>query len=192
MTLGTWRGQGRKREHETRYPEPRRETKLTLLGLAFEDALFHPEPAFLYASLSAASAFSEQANKPVTSLGFAHAGHSAWNALPLVPLHSKTRLFLWEPSRTAQQRVAFPLGAPQSLSTGALVLFYSFHHCVVRAGCLSFQLWLRREVSGQKWGGTGSGQRPLQVQVGGGHLDSGGRWRWGHGHREIWRDRLMA
>lgn len=88
MTLGTWRGQGRKRERETRYPEPRRERKLTLLGLAFEDLLFHPEPAFLYFSLPAALIFSKQATKPVTSLGFAHAGPSAWDALPPSPSHS--------------------------------------------------------------------------------------------------------
>lgn len=67
------------------------ETTLTCPGLAFEGLWFHPEPAFLY-SLSAALVFSEQANKPVTPLGFAQAGHSAWNALPLVPLHSRTRL----------------------------------------------------------------------------------------------------
>ena len=84
MTSGPCRGQGGKKESETRYPEPSREMKPTPLGLAFKAHLFHPEPAFPASSPSAAWFFLNKHTSQCASLwAFAHSAPSAWDALPL-------------------------------------------------------------------------------------------------------------
>lgn len=169
MTSGLHRGQGRKREHETRYPEPRREMKPALLGLTFKAHLFHPKPAFL-ASLPPAALVFFQTNKQTSQShfwAFAQAGASAWNALS----HSS-------PSTAPRSPASSSGSLPGFLSRGhhfcsvlpqplcAFLLFHSFHHCVVKGGCMgqpefSAQDAMRSGWTGQEWGGTQNTARKL-------------------------------
>lgn len=114
MTSGIHRGQGRKRQHETGHPEPRREMMPTLLGLAFKAHLFHPKPACVASSLPAALVFSKQENKLVRLLGLCSRRCLCLECPPsFLPRHSSKipSSLLWRPSGTPQQRASFLLRA---------------------------------------------------------------------------------
>lgn len=172
----------------------------TLLGLAFKAHLFHPKPACVASSLPAALVFSEQADKPVILLGLCSRRclclecPPSFLSSPATPPRSPAPSSGSRPGLLSGGR-HFCSVLPQPLWTPASLLFYNFHHCVVKAGCMG-QFSAPDAEKWRDWAGVGRPREHGQEAAAGFRWEvitwtMVGQWRWRQDTREIFRDWLM-